>query len=224
MFVNFMQGHEGPRVSPRIVMAMLLAFNALGSAGAGAETVRFHFTGQVTAVDSALSGAFAPLQELTGQFAFDANLVDSEPANTQTGVYSPVSFSFSLNGYMGHGADASILVTRELPIAHEYLVIAQGSLGQPVAGFPLGLFMLDLMDFGRTALASDAIPLTPPLLSDYDTRSFTLQFKDVPQNQTHAINGELTSLTLVPEPAAGALMLAGLTILAARRLVRISVA
>jgi hypothetical protein len=66
-------------------------------------------------------------------------------------------------------------------------------------------FEIDLFDISETALSDVLLPLTPPNLADFGTATFRLIFEQGVSD--YWVEGNLTSLSAVPEP--GTLFLMG---------------
>jgi hypothetical protein len=85
-------------------------------------------------------------------------------------------------------------------------------------------FFMDLSDVQQTALASNAIPVVPPDLSQFEGRTWSMTFayvEDINDPDTLAysaeVAGQIVSLTLIPEPSAHLLTGIGLLALAMAR-------
>jgi hypothetical protein len=96
--------------------------------------------------------------------------------------------------------------------------------GSLTSGPALGSFNLDSMVLAltdnatATALASDALPLTPPNLADFNIALLNLAFIDSANpGSVASVNAQITSLrtsvVAIPEPGAILLFLAGLAAL-----------
>jgi hypothetical protein len=197
-----------------------------------AAPLTFDFTGTVTQVpvldpSDPFGGTIHFQTPFTGSYTFEATTPDSL-ADPQTGVYSMAAAPFGLTVTMGGhpfsaGDSLSIVVFDGPP--DQYGVLAHGAGGD----LTIELF---LEDPTGTALASDALPLTPPALADFAVREFHLAGL-VDGNQVQ-IDGCLDSLSpagqgppplggtscagaRVPAPATLLLMAVGMAGLAWRR-------
>jgi hypothetical protein len=128
--------------------------------------VTFSFTGSVTDDPFGLSFVGAPI---SGSYTFDSGAVDGIPGPA-TGSYASAGpgFGFLANvDGTGYSVPGSLAVNTSNNIAgvDQYGAIASDVL------LTLELFFQDATG---TALASDALPLLPPALGDFDSRQFRL--------------------------------------------------
>jgi hypothetical protein len=142
--------------------AGLLLALSLSTVGASAAPITFSFTGTVTDDPFGLSSFGAPI---FGDYTFDSASVDAIPgpaAGSYTSIGPAFGFNANVDG-MPFSVSGSLNVSVLDAFIDQYLVTASdGTL-------TLEIF---LEDSTGTAFSSDALPLTPPLLSSFDTRQF----------------------------------------------------
>ena len=195
---------------PTQLRAVLLSIVILAlAAPASASLVTVAFTGTITQVPiDDIFGDIAPGDSLQGAYTYDTAAVDLIPT-AGTGSYSftaPLGLTATINA---HTFDA----TGELNIAivdsfiDFYTVLAQNQ----AAGLTIGL---TLQDNSGTALLSDQLPAIAPLLTNFTQATFQLSFKlDGAELQA---DGQLDSLTNVPEPGSFLLTFAALVAICRR--------
>jgi hypothetical protein len=209
-----------------------------GPMTAAAKTIiAFEFVGEVTSISGAISPAiedqFAGDGIFSGIFRFDAELQDQVFPGDDLGEYGPLGFGHvtfkparpDVPNYLavlrnGHGR---IGVWDGSPLGDEYLVSVGGQgagcdeiWGPDLVFFELCGFELRLVDKDALVFDSDALPLTPPDLEQFEVAQFELEFQDIEEPVRRAwVRGSISSISLlsvtVPEP--GTLALLGLSLL-----------
>ena len=194
-------------------MVLLLAPTA-----ATADAVIFGFTGVVTQVDAPLSGEFSVGEQVVGNYTFESSTADSD-ADPAVGFYDNAitAFTATFGGdyTVTQGVDNDIFVANGPPGNDVYNTQLANPTGPTVAGLPLTGLNILLIDADSTVFASDALPLTPPDLAEFEFDFSGQIFFDSPGNQT--MDFQLTSLTLIPEPTTLVLSSLGLLGLCCRR-------
>lgn len=184
----------------------------LAPVAAKAAPVTFSFTGTVTAVDAALAGEFSLGESVVGSYTFESTTPDSDPGDPTLGIYDNAitAFSATFGGdyTVTQGLDNDISVANGPPGNDVYQVFLTNPTAPTVAGLSLGALFLGIGDFESNVFNSDALPLTPPDLAEFDFDISGAIFLDSPINQ--GMNFQLTSLTLVPEPSTLAFVALGL--------------
>jgi len=198
-----------------------------------ASPIRFNFTGDVTSVnpdtnspttfEGEFNTTFNTSQKLSGFFIFDSTTPDT---NTNIGdpdlaTYVLTDISFTIGSYTG---GASLFSTyNQIQIINATAGNGFfGDLYNPHISSPIGLeiasvspefFDIDFINTTtKTALTDDSLPLAPPLLSSFDSTTWSLTFNE-PNTEgsafRHIVSGTITSLTTnVPEPSS--ILLVGL--------------
>jgi len=183
-------------------LAAALGFTLLGAVTtAEAAPITFAFTGTVQQVVPALSGTFQPGDAFSGSYTFESTTPDTDPS-PGFGLYANgmTSLTFTIGSYTG-GADCSAAASCNIAVQDGgpgdcaltdcYLVTAKHPTGPSVEGVLPTDFALSLLDNSGLALSSDALPLTPPDISNFSITFFGVNFDDF----AFGVQGKLTSLT-----------------------------
>jgi len=201
-------------------LALLLATFVLTAPAVGrAAPITFQFTGTVT---QSGSPDIDSTQLLTGSYTFDSALLNNCVAPdfvAGVGCYGPITaFSLSIGAFTT-SLDTAFTGLQDVFVSDTGSSPDTYGLAAPLLGVPLTLnqFVMRLSDSTMAALSSNALPLTPPVLANFDFNSWELDLG----GQVAAV-GTITSLravpTAVPEPAT--LVLLGSGVVAARRVRR----
>jgi hypothetical protein len=207
--------------------ARLVAMLAVATAfSARAQTISFNFSGTIQSVNdpnSVLPNDITVGLPFSGTLTYDTSLVqDFVQADPNNGVYrfeGAAANHFSMN--VGFGSHT--LTVNPSPSLPNYIQAFLGS--SHVLDHGAREFLLDganppgnlvdwsanlrLDDSTATALPSDALPTSVPLLSDFTMTQFLFDASNGPD--TFLVTGGVTSITPVPEPAAfGAIVAAAL--------------
>jgi hypothetical protein len=207
----------------RLLMAATLAVFV---STAQAAPITFKFSGTVDSVDftfiafwQGIFGGTIPAflgSTFSGTFTFDPTLSDLDPS-ANTGIYQQVPAGIS-----GISVTVSGVTFEQDPTRNFFISVLDDfagldswnltSLGDPTAlGVPDSSFsyqvFVNLGNFGGNAFPSDALP-TSASLSDFpDQQRFGVSIGPAVQNLS--VNGEIESLTIVPEPSTLALFFIG---------------
>jgi hypothetical protein len=186
----------------RLFVFVLLVGSVSGFVSrAGAVPIEFGFTGVVT------GGSFVTGTPISGSYVFESTTPGTPPSGTAVGYLDAVlAFSVSV------GSTTFTLGPEVGPATNEIDVYNNLATG---GGTDIYLVLVPLLSGGGAALrleadqgvpllASSALPLTPPDLSL--ANAAVLELLDTGSDAT----GQITSLFLVPEPAAGALTALGI--------------
>ncbi|MCB9849791.1 MAG: PEP-CTERM sorting domain-containing protein [Phycisphaerales bacterium] len=160
------------------------------------------------------SDDLAPGMLFTGRYSYDSGVADNAPENGSVGGYSFPNRAMSVTvGPMDFATeDLAIGITNHSVLdnysaGNESDFVANGLLWHVMA--------ITLRDTTATAFSSDALPVGPPNLDDFEFARifFLLQ----PNRLSPSVTGQLTSIRLVPEPGTLSLLVAGLFLCAHRR-------
>ena len=179
---------------------------ALAVSPAMAASITYNFTGTVDVVNVQLQSQFNTSQTISGQA-----IVDSAGSG---GEYAIQNFIVHIGGYqatMGPSGGVTITDVTSKSFGQDRFFL---QLNGPQVGVPKllspSLFSIDLRG-PNNVFSSDALPTTPPGLSAFSNlNSWRLVFS--PGNGRD-VSGTLTSMTVVPLPAAVILFGAGLVAL-----------
>ena len=207
-------------LSPRRAwIASLLALSFGWPGFAVAAPITFGYTAVVTEVDPSLDSLGVVVGgTLAGSYTFESSTPDGQPLDDLYGVYDDaiVGVDASVGGHAlsydpgrfnqievrissasGAGGSDSYIVS--LPVS-----------GSPQVGAPPLTLALVLLDVDKTVFSTDALPILPPDLSQFELRHLFLVNLTVTPN---LILGTVTSLFLVPEPSSVLLLGVGLAAL-----------
>ena len=179
-----------------VALAVLAGLPAAGAGGVDAAPVTFGFAGRVTSAnfgpdDQPYPNPITIFSGFSGRYTFDSGAADLDPASS-VGRYavdgSPFGLTVEIGGNTFTTANRLVVEVDDAPSADAYVV---------TAGI-LALFRLEvgltLRDPTGAALPSDALPLTPPPLAAFATR--TLDFRnDILDRGLVLITGRIDSLT-----------------------------
>jgi hypothetical protein len=205
----------------RSALAALLCAVLLASHAAAIE-VKFAFSGQVSGYLTASGTTMStfPLgTPVSGVYGFNPATPDSNPSNG-TGEY--LNAVTSLNATIGASPVMSLNLSgvRDISVFDNsflggdgYILIAD-IIGNPAPGFTANRIGINLLDGSTSAFSSDDLPLTPPSPGDFSS-SFESQL--ILQSSSESVLFNITSLTLVPEPAGIVLLCTGLLALGTAR-------
>ena len=182
---------------------------AVGSADATPLT--FAYTGTITSADLS---AFSVGDPVSGTFTFESTTADTD-ANPSLGRFLAItSGSFSFGSYAGTigttgSTNPTLLIGNVASgCCDSYNAYDDTPVGPNVEDFgfvfQLVQWELYLEDATGTVFGSTALPTTPPPLSSFEFDFVELRFNPF----AAGIMAHVESLTLVPEPSVGALLLA----------------
>jgi hypothetical protein len=194
-----------------------------------AEIITIGIKARVNWVDDRagyLEGAIAQNDILTGYYVFDSLTPDSNPSGS-VGIYeydiSPFGMWVSSASGLTFGTNPAE-VQFSIRIANgsndAYIVSpveAGGSLLPLPNGTVVNEMFWQLNDYTGTALSSDALPLTPPVLEHWNDINH-LYISGGPRDTKFMIGARVIETWIIPEPAAVLLLACG--ILLTRRSVR----
>jgi hypothetical protein len=194
-------------------------FGLLAAPWLAHANITFDFAGEVLQVPiDDLATGIQPGDAITGTFTFDPASPDLIPASS-SGSYLSTGPAFgmtvSIDG-LSFSESGSLDIGILKSFVDQYTVTASS---------PMLSLELFFQDNSGTVFNSDALPLSPPLLSAFAERDFHLDQTDALGNETQ-VDGRITALTgsvvsTVPEPSFLMLLFMTAVLFALYRLVRI---
>jgi PEP-CTERM motif len=171
---------------------------------ASADVITFGFTADVDIVDERLTSTFNTSQTFSGSVTYESSTPDSNPV-LQFGDYGGAikAGTFTVGQYAGSlSGQNSIGVTT---VRSPGIVFSSQFSGENVAGGRPARFILPLFS---NAFQTDTLPsVLPPNL----VGQALLHFEDpTDQNAFPRVQADITSVTIIPEPASLLLMTSGL--------------
>ncbi len=204
----------------RCGLAWCVALAVLGGlqSPARAELIVGTFSGVVDSVDPVLAGTFSAGQVLTGTYTFESTTAARGGSNSNFAAFDALTaLSFTVGGYPASSGGSPEIQVDNAPGApnDRYAVVSRqsdGLTGPSVNGNDLVYFFFRLDD-STDAVFTDALILPTSIsLADFNSTGFFLFFND--GTTESVVSGHLTSFSLssaIPEPAAWAVWLVGLT-------------
>ena len=189
----------------RSAIAFLLVSSAFGSSAAPAmaDYVIFAFEGEITSVeddDNLLGGAVTVGSPFSGSYTFDSLTPDSDP-HPRRGLYWDAIIEIS-GDIAGIPFSGPVGERNSIEVQNDFAsTTLDGYVVRPDVDL-LGLDMdiiIALVDDTGAAFSTDHLPNSPPDLELFNTRHFALF--DASESVPLRLYGNVTSLTLVPEPA-----------------------
>lgn len=193
-----------------------LTLGCFGATQAQAELVTYTFTGEVSLVDAGIASEFSVGEAVTGTYTFESTTPDSDgSANIGSYLNAVTAFSANIGGDYPITLDNSseIRVRNNNP-NDSYSVDITDPMAATVNGLDLSLFSIFVSDPDATVFASDALPVTLPELSEFETVLNVSFFTDGGSAPLEELNFRLTLLQEIPEPSSVALAAFTLTGLA----------
>jgi hypothetical protein len=201
------------------LLAIVGLLTFLGTPEVRAAPVQFTFTGSVTDIpvnDTSL--VVSPGDSIIGSYTFESTTPDGAASATEGSYTAPSGAPYGLSVTIG-GNPFSTQDFLNIGIANFGLLgDVYTVLGcSPDVGCTDLELEIALRDIDGTAFSSDALPLTPPLLSLFEIRTFHV-FALLGGNELQ-IEGTIDALTCptcvptpIPEPGTLGLMVAGLVL------------
>jgi hypothetical protein len=187
-----------------------------------AVPITIEISGTVTSASgSALPSTIYQGVTFTGTYTYDSSAIDSGDGHHY--YDAPYGISLSLGGYEfktapNHVGQFDMWITTNGPglasATHVYSVCSQyQNISIPSVGFNIGTIRWDLADSTQTALSSDTLPVTAPVLANWDYNHLRISSYDGTNGIW--IYGTVTQAT--PEPLSSVLMTIGVFLLRRRR-------
>jgi hypothetical protein len=199
---------------------------ALAAMAVHGEIIEIGLSAEITYMDdsakSLLDGQLEVGDTITGGYMYDSDTLDSNPLET-VGDYwhdsGPYGIVLNGVGFTFQSDPADMWFVLEVGDNHaystddHYLIRSYNNLALS-NGVLVDLIGWELQDPTGTALSSDALPLGPPVLSDwqYQTLMINLGFKG-----GAILRAQVTSVWLIPEPATVLLLGCGSVLLLRKR-------
>jgi hypothetical protein len=203
-----------------IGLVLLLSFTPIK-----AEIIQIGLTGLVDYVDdpyNLLGSGVTEGAQITGFYIYDSETPDSEPS-VEFGIYKHTSTPYIMSLTIGSlifqtnptNVDLVIGLTNNYSGGSwdSYGVTSYNNLTLD-NGVSIDRLHWQLDDYSGTALSSDALPTTPPVLSQWQSNQLSVRggmypFPPDGTKTLFGINGHVTSVYLIPEPASLILLATG---------------
>ena len=178
-----------------------------------AEYITIAISGQVTKVSDQYNnfgGQISIGDVITGTYTYHSTTFDSDPASDM-GVYddyvSPAGMTLTVSGVVfetdTHNIDLYIGVNNDAHLEDKLNIASNHNL--PLSnGMLVQHIIWQLDDPTSTALSSDALPLTAPDLTKWNSNVLNIS-----TDRNFGITATITSAVIVPEPCSILLLLAG---------------
>ena len=189
-----------------------------------ATLIEINITAEIIGIDDRdglLEGKITAGDIMTGSYIYESSCIDSSPSSTG-GAYwyysSPYGISLTSGGFVFQTDPDNVeflIGVDDGTYGHDtYLLRSYNNL--PLSnGVEVDHISWQLDDYSGTALSSDALPTTPPVLGDWQDNYLRITFG---YKGYSTMGVDVTSVELLPEPATILLLgLGGLALLRKRR-------
>ena len=183
-----------------LIVGVVLAIGAV----CHAELITIEISGNITSAGgSGLPGTIHAGDIFTGIYTYDSLTLDSD-AEPNRGYYqhsSPYGFRIFLGGYefktaADNGFAMRIWNNFTNPLGRSYDWYRVESIGVvPLPDIEYYQFHWDLENNTQNALSSEDLPITAPILNDWDRNSFQIS-----SGNSFLIDGTVTQAEIIPEP------------------------
>lgn len=210
------------KTKSHLVVAMVLTFGTANITSA--YIVEIEFEGTVTAVDSHLSSAFIVGDSVVGYYSYETDTVNTHAGGgsvaNEHGIYECVSvFTITLGSYEAtSNVGALIYVGDDLFGNRDRYVVSTSPLyvdsdsltGADVGGAYLRNWEISFDDMSKSVFSDASMPIPFPDLSRFNLDQSHMTFRPYSNpSDAYFVNFEVSSLTVVPEPAMLALVAVG---------------
>jgi hypothetical protein len=167
-------GNQADNSASQAGAAYVFALDAIDT-----HAITFNFTGTISSVPEPLGGGpFSVGQTVSGSYTFNPVANDQDPSSV-TGVYENVigfdvsipDASYSGSAFVGSKPGQITILNNQDGVRDRYVASMsapdQNMSGPSVAGADLTRLAIVLRDQTTLAFSSDALPLSPPSLSDF---------------------------------------------------------
>lgn len=217
---------KGGAIRARVSFVCFVVVLLFTVGAARAVPITIEITGNVTSVGGDVGSIPSTIYtgvSFTGTYTYDASTPDLD-ASPYRGEYehnSPYGISLHLGGYefetmANHIGKFHISISNDDPQGNlwdYYIAESDEIVSDPPAGFTVDYIRWALGDITHTALDSDALPITVPVLTDWGYNSLSI----FGSGDHGGILIEGTVSQAVPEPVTGVLMVIGVFFLRLRR-------
>jgi len=189
-----------------ILLITVAAF--LWALPAKAELVTIKIEAVVDSVDDPfgyLEGNITPGDIITGSYTYDLSTPDSNPLGQGADyehLLPPCGISLSVGDFVFQTDMTNVNLLVEVVNNNAgidgYLLISYNNLSLP-NGTPVNSISWTLIDYTKSALSSDALLATAPVLDDWGFNR--LSFGGGTRARGYVIEGDVTSAVVIPEPA-----------------------
>jgi len=206
-----------------LIMALVIGF-WIGFNHVMAAPITIEITGNVTSASgSALPSTIHAGVDFTGIYTYDSSTPDSVSLAFM-GKYchnSPYGVSISMGGYefkttASHTNLFTISIYNDISdggIHDLYQISSFDNISIPSVGFTIASINWGLRDNTHSALSSDALPITAPVLTNWDYNLLWIYGLYNPDHSEVSVYGTVTQTVLIPEPLTGILMAMGIVFL-----------
>jgi hypothetical protein len=162
---------------------------------------------------------------ITGSYKYDSEAADNEPDYHYKGLYkfnqSPYGISLEAGGFQ-FKTDPTI-VDFTIGIINDYPSLLNDIIGLDSDnnltldnGVPLRGIFWQLDDYSGQAISSISLPVTAPIIDDWQDGNILNIAGGVEREETFGISATVTSATLIPEPSSILLLSTGIIYLSKR--------
>lgn len=202
----------------RLVFVVSLLFGLAPSADASPFT--FNFTGTVIAADALLAPNILSGDLIAGSYTFESTTPPDVFGPNLRGYPAITSLTVTVGSYTLSDMGGYIGVLDNAGFDSYKVETSASPSGLPLAGYPLGSFVIGLYDYSSMLISGLSLPTVPPDPSMFNQANWSIAFG----SGNPSAWGQIDSLTLaedsgpgeVPEPASLLLLGTGLGAIAVR--------